>query len=419
MPSLARPIAVTLVTALTCVALTGCASRGVSDYAGVVVDDTITLQAPALPMPAVDLDAGFTPGASGAAPPSTRRSSATTVAAITALGSATRVTRVSVRVGDAVRAGAEIARLDSAALDANIVVAGAVQASAMAQVDVLDDALDTVASSRSTLASRRREINSSAAQLASTRATLATQLADLEALLAKVEAPKAGGAAPVPPGGAPTGTVPPGGTPPGGLPDPAQLRAGIAKLTTALAKIDAGLAKVASGRAQLTAAGSKLADARAQLTDIRALARVAADASAVGVQLARYQRELAVIRTPVEGVVVSVVTAGEVLAPGATIAKIRRSSASYATTWVAPDDLGALRVGSRAEVRADWLSAGAGAIAGSVSHISPRAEYPPTSFSTRDVHMTRAVRVEITLSPTSDRPAPPPGAPVDVRFLDK
>ena len=430
MRSIARPIALPLIAALTCVAMVGCSSENIREYAGVVVDDTVTLQVPALTMPAVDLDAGFAPNPAGVPSLATaRRSSVTTVTAVTSLGSMSRVASVAVEPGEMVRTGQEIARLEVAALDANVAVAKAAHATAKAQVGVLDDALSTVAENRSTLASKRREVNAAEAQLTTTRATLASQLAQAKALLAKIEAMGAGGrpggGPGAPPGTAPTGTVPPGTTPPpgmrppGALPDPAQLRATIAKLNAALAEIDAGLGKVASGRAQLSSARANLADARTRLTDIRTLARVAADAGAVGVQLAQYQRELSVIRTPVDGVIVSVVSAGEVLASGAALAEVRTSAAPRVTTWIAPQDLGDLRPGTRATVSGDWFRPGTGRTAGVVSHISPRAEYPPTSFSTSDIHMTRAIRVEIVLPPTADQPTLPPGAPVDVRFLGR
>ncbi len=407
----ARLVAISLAAALTCVALSGCAENGAPrEFAGEVVDDTVAVQIPALSMPSVDLDAGFTPSTAGDRSAGARRSAIATAVALTGLGSVARVASVSATPGVAVHAGQEIARLDSAALDSSVAIAKASAASARAQVGVLDDALDTVASNRSTLATKRAQINDAATLLTTTRAELAAQLADAKALLAKIEAAGAGG-------GRPPGPVPPGGQ----LPDPAQLRAGIAQLTAALAQIDAGLAQVRTGRAQLSSASAKLADARRQLGDLRVLARVAVDAAKVGVRLAEYQRELAVLRSPVDGTVISVVSVGDVLAPGANAAVIRRDGPPRVTTWLAPEELGAVKVGTEAEVRADWFPAGlAGApIKGRVTNISTRAEYPPTSFATSEIHLTRAVRVETTLSDTAEQPALPPGTPVDVRFLGK
>ena len=218
MSALARRTALSVTAALACMALAGC-SAGPTEYAGRVVDDTVTLQAPALAMPSVNLDAGFAPNSgssAGGGATNAQRSSMTTAVAITGLGSVVRVAKVSARGGDDAEAGQEIARLDSRALDANVAVAKAGLATARAQVGVLDDALDTVASNRATIVTARAQINDAAAQLASTRRKLAAQLADLKTLLAKIEALGAGGGRPpVPPGGTvPTGTVPPGGTVP-------------------------------------------------------------------------------------------------------------------------------------------------------------------------------------------------------------
>jgi len=451
----ARSFAISVVAMLACTALVGCDAEQ-AEYAGRVVDDTVTLSAPVLAMPSVNLDAGFAPGSpeAGAAGASRNggansaaggRSAVATAVTLARLGSVVRVKSVAVAAGDRVSVGQEIARLDSAALDANVAIAKAALASARAQVGVLDDAIDTVASNRSTLAASRRKINDSAAQLATTRAQLAAQLADLRALLAKLEAMGAGGGRPpMPPGGVPTGTVqpvaPPGAMPARGVPDPAQIRAGIAKLTAALAKIDAGLAKVTSGRAKLSSASAKLSDARVQLRDLRGLALAGAEGATVGVSAAEYQRSLATLRSPSDGDVVSVVAVGDVLAPGATVAEIRPSGPARVTTWLAPDRLRYVRVGTKAEVSADWFLTGTSggidsggasngvsrngilgtaAIPGRVTSIGTRAEYPPTSFATSEIHLTRAIRVEITTSPTAEQPSLPPGTPVDVRFLGK
>jgi len=423
-PMPVRPVAFSLIAALACVTLVGCSARA-DVHAGRVADDTVTIHAPSLAMPSVNLDAGFdtrgSAGGPGEVTASAQRSAVATAVALSGIGSVVRVASVSVKAGDAVRSGQEIARLDARALDANVAVAKAGLSTARAQVAVLDDALDTVASSRSTLASKRAQINDAAAQLASTRVKVAAQLAELKALLAQVEALGAG-RPPAPPGGVPTGTVPPGGTPsPGALPDPAQLRAGIATLSAALKQIDAGLARVSAGRAQLASAGARLSDARRQLRDLRRLALVGVDASKIGVQVAEYQRETAVLRSPVDGVVVRTASVGDVLAPGATVAEVRRSGDPRVTTWIAPDSVGAVQIGTAAEVRADWFSAGLGgsAVKGRVTRISTQSEYPPTSFATSEIHLTRAVGIEITVSENADPPALPPGTPVDVRFLNE
>ena len=69
-----RLIAVSLVAALACATLSGCAGSGPRDFAGKVVDDTVVLQVPALSMPSVDLDAGFAPGMTGGGSAGAKRS---------------------------------------------------------------------------------------------------------------------------------------------------------------------------------------------------------------------------------------------------------------------------------------------------------------------------------------------------------
>jgi len=430
-----RATALSLAVAFACVALSGCTGSPV-DYAGRVVGDSVTLQVTALTMPSVDLDAGITPGAAGASAGNvgTKRSNMATAVAITGLGSVVRVASVAVAPGDEVVAGQEIARLDSAALDANVLVAQAAFATGKAQVGVLDDALDTVASSRWTLARRRAQVVVAEAHLLSMRGKLANQLAEAKAMLARIEAFGARGGMP---GVPPTGTVPPAGP----LPDPARLRTGIVELTAALARIDVGLAQVASGHAKLFSAEARLRDARSQLKNVRALSQVAVGAAEVGVRLAKYQRQLAMLRSPADGVVVRVARVGDVLAPGATVAEIRRDGPPRVTTWLAPEQLAGVAVGTEVEVSADWFPRGLGSsgdigatggsrdvagsrgrvqpIPGRVTSVGTRAEYPPTSFATSEIHLTRAIRVEMTLSPSAEQPALPPGTPVDVRFLGK
>ena len=179
---------------------------------------------------------------------------------------------------------------------------------------------------------------------------------------------------------------------------------------------------MSTGRATLSSADAKLDDANTQLKDLRELSRVGVDAAEVAVELAEYQRELAVVHSPATGTVVSIASVGDVLSPGATVAVVRVPGAPRVTTWIAPERLQDISVGSRAEVAADWFPGAPGSskpVPGRVTLVGTRAEYPPTSFATSDIHMTRAIRVEITLSDAADQPALPPGAPVDVRFLGK
>ncbi len=396
------------------VSVSGCSAD--DSLSGRVVDDVTVVQAPSLPVPQVDLNAGFA-GAQPSGAPSAR-SGQTTIQAITGVGSVARIVSVNVETGDAVRAGQVVATFDSAALDASLAAARAAHASARAQLPVLDEALDKVDSGKATLASTRAQVADAIAKLTATRAQLVAKRAQVAALLAKLQ--QMGGA--LPPGGVPTmppGGVLPTGTPPPVPPNPAQLRAALAQLDAGIAKIDAGLAKARSGLGTLSSARAKLSDARAQLLDVRELARIAADASSIGVAVATYQRSLAVVRAPVSGRVVSAVRVGDVLAPGASVVRIRGEGPARVSLWLTPEQARALeqrRASSgqpvRVTVSGDWAPGEAQA---TVTRIGVRAEYPPTSFATREVHLTRAIPVEVTVVADDDYPLPP-GAPVDVRI---
>lgn len=417
MPDRRAPLVLGALAALllgACLTAAGCGRSDRVELTGNVADDVVSVQAPSIPVPSPDLEAGFGtsaggPGAAGATGGSSRGSSPT-AARITALGSFVRVTSVKVQPGDPVSAGQLIAVLDTELLDANVRSAQAAQRVAEAKVPVVDAALDKLSTTRADIASTRSTVRRTIADLRATRARLATQLATLEATLKRVENLPGGG---LPPSGVPTtmppGGIPPGGPPPGGIPDLAKLRAGIAQLRSAIARIDAGIAQAESGLGRLSTASAKVSDARAQLRHVRTLAKIAASASTVGVGLARYQRSLAEASSPVDGIIVSVVSEGDVVAPGATIAEIRRTGPSKVTAWLAPSDLPAVSVGTKASITADWLKR---PLRGEVTRIAGRADYPPTSSATKEVHLTRAVPIEITVDQSQQEL--PPGVPVDI-----
>jgi hypothetical protein len=99
------------------------------------------------------------------------------------------------------------------------------------------------------------------------------------------------------------------------------------------------------------------------------------------------------------------------------VAAIRESGASSITTWLSPAQLSEVCVGSQAAVWGDWMSS-AKWLDAEISLIGQHADYPPTSFATDEVHLTRAVPVRLTLTKSSEQPqSMPPGAPVDITFL--
>lgn len=430
----------------------GACSResGVLHLVGTVEDSLTVVVMPTIVMPTVDLDAGFSTTQTPAQPtasaqPANLRATSPALS-ITGLGGAWRLATVTVREGSQVSAGQPIATVEDGILAAGVRAAEATAATAAAQVPVLADRISEVDDKRATLADKRSQLTKALATLTSTRATLATNRAQLAAnqttlqrnrtslratldgLLAtqtKVRAVLA--SLPTDP------SIP---LPPG-TPTRAELTAqlaaiatGITNATTGLAKLDAGLAQLSSGLtqidsglAQLATKSSQvrtglttvdngrtaLADARVQLVDAQGIARVVADTAQVAVALAREQHALTTVTAPVTGVVVRAATAGDLLAPGAVLATIRPTGPATVRVWLAPDQRALVCLKDAAQVRGDWMPGDAD-VAGTVTSIGDYADYPPSSNVTDEVHLTRAVPVDVT---TAHDPLPA-GVPVQV-----
>jgi multidrug resistance efflux pump len=185
--------------------------------------------------------------------------------------------------------------------------------------------------------------------------------------------------------------------------------AGLARIRTGLPTIDAGLATARDGRAQLDDATAKLVDARRELRHRKDQAEIAARTARIAVQVARRTLGDATVTAPADGVVVRAAAPGDVLAPGAALVSIRPDAPSRATVWLAPDELSQVCVGDSATLHGDWMPAGTSAPA-RLTRIGQRWYYPPSWHVTDEVHLTRALPVEVTAS-TGALPA---GVPVDI-----
>ena len=430
------------------------------------VEDSITVVAvPTIAMPSVDLNAGFPPaaptgastGASTASSASSARSGSP-VLGLTGLGGVWRVATTTVREGARVTAGQTIATLDDGILAAQVRAAEAGAATAAAAVPVLADRIAEVDDKHRELTDKRSQLTDALATITSTQSTLTTNRAGLVANRATLQANRAGlvstraglldtqerlkallatlpadPSVPLPPGTPTRAEV------------TAQLAAlasgiasadaGLAKIDSGLATLDAGLAKIDAGLAQvktkatqvrsglsnIATGRSALADARMLLVDTQTIARIAVDTAAIGVTLARQQQALATVTTPVSGVVVAIADAGDLLAPGAVLATIRADGPASVRVWLAPDQVSRVCLADPAMIRGDWMTADAAALPGalpasvsaSVSAIGDRADYPPSFTVTDEVHLTRAVPVDVT---TAHDPLPA-GVPVQVTLL--
>lgn len=383
---------------------------------GTVEDRLETVVVPSVSVPAVNLDAGFTT-LTGATNPVTGRTgpNLSTVGSSYGFGTFVRLAKVTVAVGDTVAAGQSLGRIDTSVLVAQVAAAKADAAVAAAQVDLLGDAIDTTYDKQADIKDAKAKVldainkihaglgkllkaRSSAKKI---RADLVKKLHDAEHLLANY-----------PP------VVPPGLPPKEALPGLiAGLKTGVRKLDAGVRKINGilhtlakGLKKATSGLRKLNDATAKIADARGSLRDLQELAALQAEALKVPVDLARAQVTLAGLTSPVDGVVVAVLPAGSVLAPGATAVSIREARPSKVTAWLAPAELAQVCAGDPARISGDWMATGAG-VEAKLTRIGARADYPPTAVATDEVHLTRAVQVEFTA--TEQLPA---GVPVEVNI---
>ncbi|MCC6496974.1 MAG: HlyD family efflux transporter periplasmic adaptor subunit, partial [Propionibacteriaceae bacterium] len=309
-----------------------------------------------------------------------------------------------------VHAGQSLATLDTSAHKAQLAAAKADAAVAAAQVGLLGDAIDTTYDKQSDVEDAKAEVSDAIdklhdgrRQLLRARATIRKNLPLARQGLAQVEAAIAG--------------IPPG------VPVPEELlakqqeltaaikgmKAGLRKIAATLPKLSRGLRKATAGLRKLEDALADISEARGTLRDLKELAALRAEAMQVPIDVVRVQLGLAVLTSPVDGVVVAAASPGAVLAPGATAVSIRETGASRVTAWLSAGQLARVCKGDPASVTGDWLPAGG--VAARLTHLGTRADYPPTSVATEEVHLTRAVEVELTA--TEQLPA---GMPVELNI---
>ena len=390
---------------IACLALVGCsATTSELVVAGTVDARLESVAVPTLNLPKVNLDAGFeTSGQSGGASSNT----GTTYG----LGSFVKIDELRVAEGDTVRAGQVLGSVDSAALEAQVATAEADADVAASQVGLLAKAIDEakdkaaeVAESKADVKKAINTLNKTRAKLVKTRKLLKKQRPALAKKLKQAQQLLA--------------NYPPVPVP--GVPSKAELEKGIAKMKAGLKKMDAGLKqinkaipkldkglkKARDGLEKLDDAAAEITDARAQLADLKELAEIAAEAMQVPIDQANLQLSLAQLTAPVDGVVVGAAAAGDLLAPGASVVSIRPDGPSKVTAWLSPAQMAQVCVGDAASITSDWNSVG---VPATLTTIATRAEYPPTSVPTEEVHLTRAIEVEFTA--TEQLPA---GVPVEI-----
>lgn len=348
--------------------------------------------------------------------------------------------QVNVQVGDRVTTGTVLAQLDTATLDLGVAYAKITAEKTKNSVKILNQGIDTIlnnqdkvsqgfsqlATGRAQLASGKKQLAAAKKQLlAAKKGLLASQKqlleakrnrAQLEATLATLKQQAS--------------TFPPGQVPPALTAKIAQLEKllasidpGLAQISAGLKKVNAGLAKVATGEAALqtgaaalsTAAGKlatasdALKTAKTQVTTARDVTRIIAKNADVPVTLAEAKLDQATIVSPVTGVVTQAATTGQVIVVGAPLVRIKPEEPALVDTYVTPEQLAKVHLGSVADISYD--SSGGRVSRGTLAIIGTNAAYPPTAFPTDIVHMTRTIKLTFRLD-SGD--APPAGTPVDI-----
>lgn len=397
------------------------APEGAIEVAGDVRAIENVVRAPVIAYPTPDFAVGLP--ATSTAPPVKRRQAAATVSSRQPSVSGYLET-VLVAQGEHVSKGQPLARVGARMLELGVRQAEAARDRAGANVRVIDANLDKLADNRATLVRSRAQLTAARRDLIASRLRLLGSRASLETTIVALRRQRASLESSITALEQLIGS--PGGPPPHDPPYPvilqqlraalaaldqgiagargglAQMNGGLAKMRTGLAQMDSGLAKIASGIEQIDTARDRLRDARE-------LAVISRDAADLGVMLAQAALRQATIVSPVDGTVTYARTAGTAVMVGAPIVRVRPDGATQVVTYLTPDQLSRVRVGTGATV--DFDSNEAGALDARVVYIGDRAVVPPTGFPTSIVHMTRAVRVTIQLD---DGREAPPGTPVDV-----
>lgn len=393
------------------IALAGCSPSprgGDLTVSGRVADDVVTLDTPRV---------------------------TTSTPSLTSVGAVAVVVGVSRDPGDQVSAGDEVVVFDDRLLKAGVRSARASVRVARARVGVLENMRSDIDEQKTTVAQTRTQLGATIAELQATlgdlkarRVEAAASLEELRRLLRTLPPGATQPPAPSTPPSAPPPAGPGGGGgSQGGLPKPEDLERAIARLDGAITRLEGGLSRARTGLSRLNTASAKLSDASASVSDAIEFARIAADASESSVRLAQEQLASAVLRAPVDAIVIEVPEVGETLAFGATAVRLRTRSEPRIEAWLGFEDLERVRLEGRARVRIDSLPGRE--FEAVVSRIGESAQYPPTYVATREVHLGRAVRVQLAPVGATEEsgvglaeaswPALPPGTPCDITFVER
>lgn len=169
---------------------------------------------------------------------------------------------------------------------------------------------------------------------------------------------------------------------------------------------------VEQARAQYQSARSEDVRVRAAWSEVHTAAARVKEAEAA-LALARTQLAHGVLKAPVDGIVSEkIVEAGEQITPGQPLLRVSRLSRVWVDVYVPEDRLHAVWLGMKARIQADVAGGSQRAVEGTLTFLSPDAEFTPKNVQTQEERATLVYRAKVL----ADNPEQvlKPGMPVDV-----
>jgi HlyD family secretion protein len=179
----------------------------------------------------------------------------------------------------------------------------------------------------------------------------------------------------------------------------------------AVQQYQAALAQLEVAEAQLEqfkngATQEQIEQARAQLRQAQGALR-----------LSQVQKEQSIIRAPRDGVITEhVARVGEIVNPGATVAKLVPLDEAYLTVYVPLTELGKVKIGQRVDVTTETYG-DKKVYSGQVSEISDTPEFTPRNVQTKDEREKLVYQVKVTVDNSSRelKPGMPASAKIQLR----
>lgn len=313
--------------------------------------------------------------------------------------------------GGRVRKGALLAKIDDQLLRLALERNRAALSQARARVHIADNRLEDLEEKARDIEDARDEIVANKAKLANARDRLAegeAKLSNAEERLAKqksrIMSMKIPKLPKIPPGTPLPVPIPKAPTK---MPDPAKLKAGLARAEAALAmareKIDEGYAtidsfsaKLADAEAKLDEAEEKLAEGRRKLTTARWLAVVNARVVKTSVSSSATELGKAIVRSPAAGVVTDLdVQPGELVFANQPLMKIASVDRAKLKLFLPPDEIQMIAKGRKAEVSIDTFDNRS--FPATVTIVGSTVQFAPANIATERTYLSEVQDVTLTI----------------------